>query len=77
MISLAVKTLEEQVIYHKHKWIQYEQEYILPCFKWAKEAGIDLKNLVSKNPGHNCVELLIKELISKNISLEQYIKGTK
>ena len=44
------------------KWRLYEEKYILPCFKWAEEEGIDLKKLVKENPGHNCVELLFKTL---------------
>ena len=44
------------------KWQLYEQKYILPCFKWAEEEGIDLKKLVKENPGKNCVELLVKTL---------------
>jgi len=47
---------------HQKKWWNYEQEYILPCFKWAKESGIDLAEEIVKNPGHNCVEILVKQL---------------
>lgn len=43
----------------------YEREYILPCFTWARELGIDLQKLVLDNPGHNCVELLVKHLPEK------------
>ena len=37
------------------KWWDYEQEYILPCFKWAKECGIDLPALVSEAKGNSTV----------------------
>jgi hypothetical protein len=46
----------------EQKWKEYEREYILPCFTWAKEYGIDLEKLVRDNAGHNCVELLVQEL---------------
>jgi len=45
------------------KWRTYERDYVLPCFEWAKEAGLDLKQLVRDNPGHNCTELLVKTLL--------------
>lgn len=50
----------------KEKMLQYEKEYILPCFKWAEEDGIDLHQLVRENPGHNCVELYVQELRKRN-----------
>jgi hypothetical protein len=43
----------------------YEREYVLPCFEWAKEVGYDLQQAVYDNPGHNCVELLVKWLIAQ------------
>lgn len=47
------------------KWQHYEQEYILPCFELAKKSGIDLHQEVKKNPGKNCVILLV-ELLQAN-----------
>ena len=44
---------------HAKKWQEYERDYILPCFKWAKELGYDLEKAVSDHPGKNCVELLV------------------
>lgn len=44
------------------KWQEYERDFILPCFRWARESGIDLEKLVSDNPGKNCVELLVRRL---------------
>lgn len=54
--------LTAQVQYHKERWTNYEQNYILPCFKWAEERGIDLHALVRDHPGKNCVELLINAI---------------
>jgi hypothetical protein len=47
---------------HLKKWRDYENDYILPCFEWAKELGWDLEKMVTDNPGHNCVELLVEQL---------------
>jgi hypothetical protein len=44
------------------KWHEYERDYILPCFQWAKELGIDLEQMVLDNPGRNCVEILVSTL---------------
>jgi len=51
--------------YDRKKWQEYERDYILPCFRWAKEVGVDLSELVSANPGHNCVELLVSWLVKR------------
>lgn len=56
------KQLQEALNSANNKWVQYEQEYILPCFDLAKESGIDLRDEVSKNAGTNCVVLLVKLL---------------
>jgi len=61
LLNQAIKEIQ----YHRNKWYDMEQNYIIPCFKWAEEVGIDLHQLVTDNPGHNCVELLVKELIKK------------
>ncbi|HTG95766.1 MAG TPA: hypothetical protein VL866_24410 [Pyrinomonadaceae bacterium] len=44
------------------KYREYEQNYILPCFRWADEIGFDLREAVKDNTGKNCVELLVAEL---------------
>ncbi len=46
----------------ERKWQEYERDYILPCFKWAEESGLDLHEAVLKNPGKNCVEILVRWL---------------
>lgn len=46
------------------KWLDYELEYILPCFRWAKECGIDLPALVAEAKG-NCVARLVGALREK------------
>ena len=48
--------------YDEQKWREYERDYILPCFHWAKEDGIDLESLVKANPSRNCVELYVNAL---------------
>ena len=50
---------------HEEKWQNYEQNYILPCFKWATEQGIDLHKLVRDNAGKNCIQLLVEALVAK------------
>ena len=62
---VSFKEAITEIQHHELKWRLYENEYILPCFRWTKEQGIDLEKLVRDNPGHNCVELLVKELISQ------------
>jgi len=37
------------------KWWAYEQEYILPCFKWADQCGINLRDLVDEAKGNSTV----------------------
>ncbi len=62
---MIFRSEEEMDNYHKRRWIVYEQEYILPCFEWAKEIGIDLRQLVADNPGRNCVNVLVHTLIER------------
>lgn len=60
-----VVTLEQELEFarkqNQEKWQGYERDYIHPCFKWAKEMGIDLEALVREGKG-NCVERLVKTL---------------
>jgi hypothetical protein len=58
----AVQRLFATIDHHRSKWQEYENEYILPCFQWARELGIDLEWMVRDKPGHNCVELLVSTL---------------
>ena len=57
-----LQAARELALEHERKWRTYEREYILPCFDWATEYGIDLRELVRRNPGKNCVELLVRAL---------------
>lgn len=54
------------------KWQEYEKNYILPCFTWAKESGLDLEAAVRDNPGHNCVELLVRWLQTHVSAVRDY-----
>ena len=47
------------------KWREYERDYILPVFEWAKEVGFDLPAAVRKGGG-NCVALLVRYLIERH-----------
>ena len=58
----SVQRLFATIDHHRRKWREYENEYILPCFRWARELGFDLERMVIDNPGHNCVELLVSTL---------------
>lgn len=44
------------------KWREYERDYVLPCFRWATDAGFDLEALVREKAGKNCVELFGERL---------------
>ena len=57
---------------HEQKWREYERDYILPCFQWANEYGIDLRKLVRDNPGKNCVELLVRAVASTGIDAHKH-----
>ena len=46
---------------HEQKWMDYERDFILPCFDLATSAGIDLHALVMQGGG-NCVVKLVREL---------------
>jgi hypothetical protein len=52
----------------RKKWQEYEREYVLPCFRWARELGLDLERMVIDSPGHNCVELLVSTLRKRTTS---------
>jgi hypothetical protein len=56
------KSLHEKFLEATNKWQGYERDYILPCFKWAKEEGFELEPLVLDNPGKNCVEIFFNRL---------------
>jgi hypothetical protein len=52
------------------KWRDYETNYILPVFDWAKEMGVDLPKLVSEHAGKNCVELLFGVVRANHLRAE-------
>lgn len=58
----------------RNKWWTYEQEYVLPCFKWAAEMGYDLEAAVRENHGRNCLELLVAWLRARVVGGEQGAK---
>lgn len=60
-----IAQLEREIECSNHKWRMYEEEYILPAFKWATEIGFDLRQAVADNPGKNCVRLLVEHLINQ------------
>jgi hypothetical protein len=55
----------EQARTAERKWQEYERDYILPCFRWAKEMGFDLEKLVHERAGKNCVVLFVEEIRSQ------------
>jgi len=55
----------DRAVRAERKWQEYERDYILPCFKWAEESGLDLHKAVAENPGRNCVDLLVRWLQSR------------
>lgn len=57
-----VNTLREDRDAASKKWQDYERDFILPCFRWARELGLDLEQMVLANPGRNCVDLLVSTL---------------
>jgi predicted methyltransferase MtxX (methanogen marker protein 4) len=57
-----LERLQRDLDASKKREREYEEKYILPCFKWAKEIDYDLQEAVYQNPGRNCVELLVARL---------------
>jgi hypothetical protein len=71
-IERAIHTINSQaqrIAELDAKWRDYENNYILPVFKWAEEMKIDLPALVAAGGG-NCVELFVKELRKRIAKLE-------
>lgn len=60
----AERSGREALRYANKKCQDYEIEYILPCFKWAEECGIDLRALVREGGG-NCVAKFVGALRAK------------
>jgi hypothetical protein len=54
---------------HRRKWTEYERQYILPCFDLATKCGYDLRQMVTDNPGQNCVMLLVNKLTADRDAL--------
>lgn len=72
LASQLARQLEAASAHANHatkKWRDYEDNYILPAFRWAERENIDLPSLVSAHPGHNCVELLVTALINERDAL--------
>jgi len=63
--SAAVEALSRKLAAATDKWRNYEDNYILPCFSWAKAAGLDLNALVRQHAGRNCVDVLISTLVDQ------------
>jgi hypothetical protein len=61
-IRRATEWAEREINRHKDKCVDYEQNYVLPCFKWAAEMEFDLHAAVRENPGKNCTELLVTHM---------------
>ena len=53
------------------KWQAYEQNYILPLFGLAKEAGYDLAKAVLDNPGKTSSVLFVEHLQKEIAKLKQ------
>lgn len=70
-LSSRLSAVEAKQQHDEQKWRDYETHYILPCFKWAKDSGIDLEALVRDNVGKNCVELLVAALQRENADLRE------
>jgi len=64
-LRAEVDRLRADVAHLNERWQTYEREYILPCFTWARGAGIDLERLVRESPGRNCVDLFVHELMTR------------
>jgi hypothetical protein len=64
-----INSMSRRIIDLDEKWRFYENNYILPVFKWAAEMGIDLPALVVAGGG-NCVELFVRELRNRIKELE-------
>ncbi len=56
------------------KFREYEDEYVLPTFKWAEELGYDLREAVKNNPGKNCVQLLFTRLRTELEEAQREVK---
>lgn len=69
LIREAAGVREQLAVAHK-KWWDYERDYILPCFGWARELGIDLPALVAEARG-NCVKRFFGALRERAESAEK------
>lgn len=64
--------LKRENIHNIDKWWSYEQEHILPCFKFAEKVGFDLQKAVMDNPGKNSTILLLEHLINLTKDIKSY-----
>ncbi len=69
-----ISKLREDCRYFRDKAFTYEREYILPAFDWAEEMGIDLRDLIGKSPGKNCVEVFFQVLRDRLRLAEKQLK---
>lgn len=53
------------------QWWDYEQNYILPCFKWAEARGVDLPTLVRKG---NAVSIFVQALTQQAQDAESALR---
>lgn len=65
LVAESKPSENKDINYHMNKWMQYEREFILPCFDLADNVDIDLRKLVREHAGKNCVVTLVEELISR------------
>lgn len=59
---------------NRKKYRNYEDEFILPTFKWAEEIGLDLKALVSEGKG-NCVVRFFQFIRERLTKAEEKVKS--
>lgn len=57
----VVQKLRAESERNRKKWRDYEDDYVLPTFKWAEEMGFDLHELVREAKG-NCVVRFFEKL---------------
>jgi hypothetical protein len=58
------------------KWRYYENDFVLPMFRWARDMGFDLRKLVDDNPGKNCSELFHEEVLRREAKMQEDIKAS-
>ncbi len=59
---------------YKKRYDDYEREYILPIFEFAKEIDFDLPEAVRNNLGSNCVEVLFEHMKERIKTLQSKLE---